>query len=216
MISASTTGPGTDSGLIIPAFYGPGTGLLFQLRGKEEVVIGAGMPFEKGTAFNRMRILSASGPLLLSLPVKKHQRGCPLSEIRIDYIQKWQNQHWRSIFSAYGKSAFFGYYRDELEALYLRKAETLAEFNAGLLVWMLKQYFPKMKIQVNLAAGGAADFPDETKNSVSSGNIQASESNLRYRQVFGSEFVAGLSIPDHLFCAGPKPDWSAFNSGYFG
>lgn len=216
MISALTTGPGTDSGLVIPAFYGPDTGLLFQLRGKEELVIGAGMPYEKGTAFNRMRILSASGPLLLSIPVKKHSRDCPLSEIRIDHLQKWQNQHWRSIFSAYGKSAFFDYYLQEMESLCMRNTVYLAEFNAGILAWMLKQYFPKMKIQVNLAAGSASNIPNETKSAAQFGSHKPEERNLRYRQVFGSEFVAGLSIPDHLFCAGPKPDWSACNSENFG
>lgn len=201
--------PGTDSGLVLPAYYGPDTSLLFQLRGRDEITIGAGMLYEKGTVFNRMRILSASGPLLLSIPVRKHQPGCPLSEIRIDYIQKWQNQHWRSIFSAYGKSAFFGYYRDELESIFMGNSETLAEFNATLLCWMLKQYFPKMKIQVNLAAGISSAVWNENKNPAAYG-IQATEKKiLRYRQVFGSEFVPGLSVADHLFCAGPKPDWSS-------
>jgi hypothetical protein len=215
LISALTTGPGTDSGLVIPAFYGPDTGLLFQLRGREELVIGAGMSYEKGTAFNRMRILSASGPLLLSIPVKKHSRDCPISEIRTDQLQKWQKQHWRSIFSAYGKSAYFGYYQEELESLWMQNTEYLAEFNAGILCWMLKQYFPKMKIQVNLAAGGTGNIPNENKRTAQSGNHQPAEKKLRYRQVFGSDFVSGLSIPDHLFCAGPKPDWSARNSEYF-
>jgi hypothetical protein len=193
--------------MLIPAFYGPGTDLLFAVRGREEITIVADLPYEKGSALNRMRILSASGPLLLSIPVKKHQRGCPLSEIRIDYIQKWQNQHWRSIFSAYGKSAFFAYYRDELEDLLMQKTEFLAAFNASILTWILRQYFPKMKIQDNLAAGMEENYPLQTKYPALSKDNEHLIKTLRYRQVFGSDFVAGLSVLDHLFCAGPKPDW---------
>ena len=185
---------------IIPASYGPGLELFHLLKGKEEICIGAGMPYQKGTSFSRMRILSASGPLLLSIPIRKTAKNSPLADIRIDYLQKWQNQHWRSLFSAYGKSPYFDYFRDELEGLYQQKSELLAEFNSELLSWTLKQYFPKMKIQVNLSAGQESLMPE-----AESGVIKP---DFRYRQVFGSEFVTGLSALDHLFCAGPKSIWN--------
>jgi hypothetical protein len=193
---------------IIPASYGPGLELIRFLKGKEEICIGAGMPYQKGTNLSRMRILSASGPLLLSIPVRKFAKNSPLSDIRIDYLQKWQNQHWRSLFSAYGKSPYFDYFKEELETLYAQRCEHLAVFNSEILSWTLKQYFPKMKIQVNLSAGqesllaeAATSLPPESENGVL-------KPDFRYRQVFGSEFVTGLSALDHLFCAGPKSIWN--------
>lgn len=190
--------------MFLPAFYGPAAEQILELRGREEILVGAGMPFEKGLAFNRMRILSAGGPLLLSIPVKKSPKGSPVWDIRIDHIQKWQNQHWRSICSSYGKSPFFGYYREELEELFLRKTEFLAEFNSGILAWTLKQYFPKMKVQVNLAEVGNATYAHPGYRTDVFRHENHPVMGLHYRQVFGSEFVSGLSVLDHLFCAGPK------------
>lgn len=189
--------------MIIPAVYGPGTGFISQLRGQEEISIQAGLLFEKGGSFNRMRILAAGGPLLLSIPVRKSPKDTPLSEIRIDYIQKWQNQHWRSLFSAYGKSPFFGYYRKELEELFLKQTDLLVEFNASILAWTIRQYYPKMRIQANLSAGDRiaeqlVELPPDTDQK---------SGQFRYRQVFGSDFVSGLGILDHLFCAGPSSLW---------
>ena len=196
--------PGTETMKIIPAIYGPGPEFLFALKGSNAIAITGAVPFEKGSRMSRMRILSASGPLLLSIPVKKSERGCLLSEIRTDQIQKWQNQHWRSLFSAYGKSPFFGYYRDELEVLYLQKTEFLAEFNARILSWTLRQYYPKITLRVNLSAQPSSpeslEMPEPNRD-LQKNNVM---NNFRYRQVFGSEFVPALSVFDHLFCAGPN------------
>ena len=87
---------------IIPPLYGLSLSDLQILKDQDSVEIDFAFPFNKGNAMNRIRILSASGPLLLSIPVKKTAANTPVSQIQIDHTQKWQNQHWRSITSAYG------------------------------------------------------------------------------------------------------------------
>lgn len=187
----------------IPAQYGSGLSLIYALKPAEQIRICAGIPYEKGLAFNRMQILTPNGSLLLSIPVKKHLKGSLLFDVRIDYLQKWQHQHWRSIASAYGKSPFFHYYAAELEEIFHQKNLSLSEFNASLLRWTLMQYFPGRQIHVSLAS----TIPTNPPESSSLLQDLATARIPEYRQVFGTEFVQGLSVLDHLFCAGPKSIW---------
>lgn len=190
---------------VIPAVYGPALRLIHQLSGVDDITIGAGIPYER--EMSRMRILSASGPLLLSIPVNKHPRGTALSQIRADQQQNWRHQHWRSIASAYGKSPFFQYFVAELEDIFRIKSELLAGFSAPLLAWILKQYFPGKKIQVNLAAECDEAYLRAALHSKGPEDKTEHDEKFSYRQVFGSEFAAGLCTIDHLFCAGPKNIW---------
>lgn len=190
--------------LVFPACYGPGHGLILRLREANEICISGMFPFEKGSIHSRMRILCASGPLLLSIPVKKHAKGALIHELETDPVQKWQHQHWRSVYSAYGKSPYFHYFRNELEHLFLHPASSLAGYTAGIFSWALRQYFPEKKIHVSLTS-----FPGQAD---SSGLPEIMENSLQdsppYRQVFGPDFVPGLCMLDHLFCAGPKSIWT--------
>ena len=184
---------------------------MLSLKEQDSVEINFAFPFNKGNAMNRIRILAASGPLLLSIPVKKSPANTPISQIQIDHEQKWQNQHWRSIISAYGKAPFFFYFKDELEHLFARKTEGLAEFTFGIMEWTLKQYFPKVRLSVNLSG----EFLEPSRNNEDLKWIEKSSfeagSRLEYRQVFGSEFVPNLSVIDHLFCSGPNDFWKPRN-----
>lgn len=189
--------------VIIPAEYGPGMELVYALKPAEQISICAGLPFEKATSFSRMKILTPSGPLRLSIPVKKCPKGSLLCDVQADNLQKWQHQHWRSIASAYGKSPFFHYYAEGLEEIFLQKKAGLAEFTASLLRWTLLQYFPGKQVHVNLATAIPLHPSEATPPLPNPDHSQIPE----YRHVFGTEFVQGLSVLDHLFCAGPKSIW---------
>ena len=189
--------------VFIPAQYGPGIALIYALKPAEQISICAGMAFEKASAFSRMQILTPSGALRLSIPVKKHQKGSLVCDVQIDYLQKWQHQHWRSIASAYGKSPFFHYYASELEQIFLEKKAGLAEFSTALLRWTLLQYFPGKPVHASLASAIPLNPPDFRPALQDPAPTQ----NPVYRQVFGTEFVQGMSVLDHLFCAGPKSIW---------
>ena len=73
------------------------------------------------------------------------------SEVRIDYSTDWQQQHWRSIFSAYGKSPWFFHYAESLEKLYSQKVDLLVEWNRICLDWVNNSLGVEMKL---LESGG--------------------------------------------------------------
>jgi hypothetical protein len=189
---------------LFPACYGPEPAQLSRLRNTDEIILSGAYPFEKGSCHSRMRIMAASGPLLLSIPVKKHAKGALIHEIETDTAQKWQHQHWRSIFSAYGKSPFFHYFRDELESLFMNRTHSLVAYTAGILGWALRQYYPGKKIHVSLTAFSGKDEIEKMDLLP----LISLPSTPPYRQVFGPDFVKDMGMLDHIFCAGPKCIWS--------
>jgi len=189
---------------IIPPLYGIEADDILKLSQQDDIVISSGFRFEKPSGFNRLRILGVNGPILLSIPVKKHKAGIPVSEIEIDYLQKWQNQHWRSIQSAYGKSPYFEYFKSDLKKIYGASPERLIEFTGILMKWVLNQYFPEKKITVILAQNQPVFLTTERLLLSWKEDKNRSETRIRYTQVFGQEFVSGMSVLDHLFCEGTK------------
>lgn len=94
--------------------------------------------FEKATARNRYSIATANGRLQLSIPLRggRGQRSA-MQDVMIDNTVRWQDQHWRSIFSAYGRAPFFEHFAPELEALFLRKTFTqLIHFSTETTRWL--------------------------------------------------------------------------------
>src|SRR6478735_6864409 len=88
------------------------------LRCGSEVSLYTGTPLRNISYRNRYRISTANGPLLLSIPIKGGRRyAAPLADTLIDYTHDWQRQHWRTLFSAYGRAPFFEHYGPELETL---------------------------------------------------------------------------------------------------
>ena len=159
--------------------------------------------FEKATQRTRIQLLGANGKISLSIPVKKSIKGTTSHQIRIDYIQKWQNQHWRTIQSAYGKAPFFEYYQSEIASLYAQAPEFLFEFSVPLLKWVHIQFFSKGFFCDNLTQNSIEFQPDNIQSLSLESDNGVSSHAIFYSQVFGQNFVPGLSVLDYLFCCGP-------------
>jgi hypothetical protein len=81
----------------------------------------------------KQTILSAStGPLKLSIPIQGgravHQ---PISKVLLSKETSWQEIHFKSIKSIYGKAPYFEYFKDEIEKFYMNHFDSLMEFNLG-------------------------------------------------------------------------------------
>jgi hypothetical protein len=189
---------------VLPPLYGLKATHLPELLRYSTLHIQGNCPFDASGWFTRMQILGANGKILLSIPVKKHVKGTPLNEIRIDHLQKWQNQHWRSIQSGYGKSPFFNYYKEELEVLFNAAPTLLVEFTGPIMHWILAQYQAKKGKSVILAQDSQTFYDSDPLLLVQEMDKSTSEHLFTYTQVFGENFVPGLGVLDHLFCEGPK------------
>lgn len=166
--------------------------------------------FQKQSYRNRCRFYAADGVQTLSFPIL-HDGGThkqPVADIRIDYSKPWVLQHKRAIVSAYGMSAYFDYYKDELFAILDSQPEKLLDLNLAL----LRFFIEKIGLKVDLRL--TEDYVKETDCEDLREVIHPKKDNdvLRrlglekpYFQVFAPKygFKSDLSIMDLLFNEGP-------------
>ena len=168
--------------------------------------------FVKQTYRNRCYINTEHGLDSLHVPVVRGPGKTKVSDVRIDYTQKWVMNHWRSVTSAYGKSAFFEYYADELRQRLLRKNEFLYDLNYELLTLCLK--WLRLDIVVTETMTYEVSAAVEHENNVRDlrnlitdrrpEQLQQVYRPVPYTQVFGNAFAANASIIDLIFCCGPE------------
>ncbi|MBR5140887.1 MAG: WbqC family protein [Bacteroidales bacterium] len=166
--------------------------------------------FQKQSYRNRCRFYAADGVQTLSFPIL-HDGGThkqPVADIRIDYSKPWVLQHKRAIVSAYGMSAYFDYYKDELFAILDSQPEKLLDLNLAL----LRFFIEKIGLKVDLRR--TEDYVKETDCEDLREVIHPKKDNdvLRrlglekpYFQVFAQKygFKSDLSVMDLLFNEGP-------------
>jgi len=167
----------------------------------DKVYIDSGEPFRKMTFRNRYRIATANGLLQLSVPVAggREQRK-PINELQIDYKTDWQKQHWRSVFSAYGRAPFFEHYGPELEKMFQQQYEYLADFNLAALHWAAKSLRMSSVFMTTANKDLLATVQDlRAPTPIASINMPV------YPQVFEDRngFLPDLSILDLLMNEGP-------------
>lgn len=157
---------------------------------------------------NRCYINTAQGVEMLIVPLTAKHGKTLTKDVRIDYSKKWQNNHWRTIESAYRKAPYFEYYFDDLRTILYRNHDFLFDLNLELLSFCLNsiRFAPTLSASVSYEKIPAPHIFD--LRSLISPKKPASERNLckpvSYYQVFGSGFVENLSLVDLLFCEGPR------------
>ncbi len=160
--------------------------------------------YEKKSYRNRCHLVSSHGLLRLSIPLKKDKiQKQLLEQVCIAYDSKWQINHWRSIESAYNRSPFFEFYKDELNALFFKEYKYLIDFNKALFDWIIE----KMQLDVTqnftthyISGEGFYDMRERIKPK------NKSFVNKPYVQVFEDRlcFMSNLSSLDLLFNCGPN------------
>lgn len=163
--------------------------------------------FSKQTYRNRCEIYGANGPLSLTIPVKRGSfHKMKISELEIEYDENWQDNHWRSIVSAYRSSPFFQFYEDDVRSLFHSKKQFLLELNESILKTMLNLIQVDQDIlftESYITTEISLDYRESIrpKKIVSDPLFRPVE----YYQVFQSKFGfrGNLSILDLLFNTGP-------------
>lgn len=192
---------------LIETHYLPSIAYFSALQTVNEVLLEKHERYVKQSYRNRTYIVSSQGKEKLIVPLTSKHGKVLITDVRIDYGQKWLNQHWRAIQSAYGKAPFFEYYREDLETVLFKKTMFLYDLNFELLSMCLKWLKRDVTLKESVAYEVTPSPPIlDLRGSISFKN----EENLvnfyrpyRYYQVFGNTFVGNASILDLIFSEGP-------------
>jgi len=182
--------------------FGP-INLFSQYIAKEKLCIEKHEHYQKRSFRNRYSILTANGPVTLSIPLKKGKNaGTNITDVQISYDENWVEKHVHAIRSAYGKSPYFEFYYDDIEMILKKKHSSLFLLNMDTLYYVLKKL--KLPIAVEYTDSYQKDYPDMTDLRNLNWNLY--QTQIKYTQVWEEKFnfTPNLSILDLLFCTGPE------------
>lgn len=200
--------------IVLGSAYWPNLHYMHYVLSGKDVVIDTHEFFEKQSYRNRTIILSANGPLALSIPVKKWHDQTPVSGIEISYKEPWQKQHWKALVSAYKNSPYFDFLEEEILAFYETEYRFLLDYNLAQLQWLKKVYRLKA-------------LPPLTESYIEPQSLKETDLDLRrtihpkheqmtpalkqtlskpYYQTFSAkfDFIPNLSVLDLIFNEGIK------------
>lgn len=189
--------------LIHPTYF-PSIATFVAMVKAESVVLEIQDNYQKQTYRNRCYIYAANGKLQLSVPVifsQKHRQK--YAEVKIANNYKWQENHWKSLESAYRTSPFYEFYIDELEPLFTEPYNTILDFNLK----CIEVVCNCLQIKINLSK--TKIFEKEPKHLKDFRTlVNAKKENIislnPYTQVFYSKhgYINNLTILDLLFNEG--------------
>lgn len=193
--------------VLLELHYLPSIPYFSSIHQAEKVIVEKHEHFIKQSFRNRCHILTAQGDERLVVPLTSKHGKVLITDIRIDYSQKWLNNHWRTIESAYRNAPFFEHYADQVQMALQKGHIFLYDLNMELLTICLKWLKSDISIEESITyekipAEGIIDMRNVVhakKPELYADYYQP----MPYPQVFGNKFVEGLSLIDLMFCEGP-------------
>lgn len=167
----------------------------------DDCVIDAGEHFVKRSQRNRAEIMTANGPLALTVHVCNANRPrTPMRDIRIDYSKRWQHLHRVALESAYRSSPYFEHYWPELLRFYDKKYEFLVDYNTELTEALLRLAHIDRPLNISHQYVEASEGDLDLRPKKRESTFGCSP----YYQLFGDRFpfAPNLSFLDLLFCEG--------------
>ena len=192
----------------IDLHYLPSLEYFTAIDGAEELLLFPQDLYQRQSFLNRTRILLANKVETLSIPIQGRRPRISMSQVKIDYGQKWQAIHLRGIQSAYGKAPFFEYFFPYIEPVLERQQASLWELNLQLLTICLKLLRRPVKLTVvenEVFTGEILDLRGKIEPKGTFEN-RSYYQPIPYTQLFGVDFEPNLSILDLLFCVGPQAE----------
>lgn len=185
--------------------YLPPVAYMAALVRQSDALIEARETFPKQTYRNRALIMTAEGVRMLSVPVLRNNHS-RTDEVAIDYRDRWNIIHLRTLTAAYSASPYFLYYRDGLEKILIQHYDRLIDLNQALLEWLLE----KLKIECRI--GLTDDWLPPTESEMdfrfrfSPKKLYPTDGFKPYYQVFEDRipFTPNLSVVDLLMNLGPE------------
>lgn len=160
--------------------------------------------FQKQTFRNRTFICADRGQLMLNIPIQhvgKKQGRQKYADVKIDYQENWQRQHWRTLQTAYRTSPFFEYYEDDIAPIFEKTHDSLLELNLATIAVICDC------LQIEMPTTRTTEFVKQHTNDMRFLVNSKKELHFNfeeYNQLFGDRhgFLPNMSMLDLLFNEG--------------
>lgn len=114
------------------------------LQAQGELIFEKYEHYQKRSFRNRYLIRDSNGIHALSIPLRKGKNNqLVITEVEISYNTDWIKQHLQSIQTAYGKSPYYNFYKNEFIQLFSAREKYLWNWNLNLSKWL----FDKMNVK---------------------------------------------------------------------
>lgn len=189
---------------LISTAYFPPVQYVATLLQHTSLLIEAKETFPKQTYRNRMEIMTAGGVRTLTVPVIRNNHS-HTDEVLIDYKERWNIVHLRTIEAAYAASPYYLYYKDDITALLMPHHDRLIDLNQVILDWVLKRLKINSTVFLTMDYTAVTDIKDY-RNAFSPKQPVPAEKFPTYYQVFCDRqpFAHNLSILDLMMNIGPE------------
>ena len=192
--------------VLIDVHYLPCIAWFSAIRSSQQIVVEKFEHYQKQSFRNRCYVRGPNQVETLIVPVRGSSQSA-ISEIKLDYSQKWLNNHWRTLQSGYGRAPFFEYYAPDLHEILFRKQSFLYDLNLEIMTLCLKWLeistsISETSVYEKTPASGINDLRG-VLNLKKADSCNRFYKSVEYPQVFGSKFVPNLSLIDLIFCQGP-------------
>jgi len=195
---------------LLSTAYWPNLQHLYYVLHAENVLIEQHEHYNKQSYRNRCVILSANGPLKLTIPVKNLKPKQMISEVEIAYKENWRVNHWRAIQSAYNNSPYFEYFEQDIKHFYESDYTYLLDYNLKQLKLLLnllrveKKFSLSQTFEKTVAQGIDLRPYSDPKMSYTNDSIVREVLICNYYQTFETKlnFAPNLSALDLLFNKG--------------
>ncbi|WP_275314632.1 WbqC family protein [Tenacibaculum bernardetii] len=191
--------------LFIPTYFAP-ISQYAAISTSDSVVFELDDNYQKQTYRNRCYIFGANGKLSLNVPVKhllKTSRK-KTKDTLVENDSPWQQQHLKSLQSAYRSSPFFEFYEDDIVKIFTRDYKYLHDVNID------THLFIADALQIDTSFATSENYEvsptitDYRALAIAKKGIEVKMES--YIQMFDDKhgFIPNLSILDLLFMEGPN------------
>lgn len=192
--------------VFIPTYFSPISQYAAIFKEKD-IVFEMEDNFQKQTYRNRCYIYGANGKLSLNIPIKHKTSELngrkKTKDTLVENDFPWQQQHLKSLQTAYRASPFFEFYEDELQPIFNKKYKFLQDLNIDTYSFItdaldLPQEFEKTS-EYNIEVNN-----DYRALAIAKKGVEIDMDS--YIQMFDDKygFIPNLSILDLLFMEGPN------------